>query len=64
MDDVPSYTQVTRAIGFCDEGLPHDVAERLIVEGFFQSVLEKLRQPDLHAAVWAAVEQKLPGSAG
>lgn len=43
-------------------GLAHDVAERLIVEGFFQSVLEKLHQPDLHTAVWAAVEQKLPGA--
>jgi len=41
-------------------GVSHEGAERLIVEGFFQSVLEKMQQPGLHAAVWSAVEQKLP----
>jgi Fe-S cluster assembly protein SufD len=40
-------------------GLDRPSAERLIVEGFFQAVLEKLAQPDLQAAVWSAVAEKL-----
>jgi Fe-S cluster assembly protein SufD len=33
-------------------GLTRQEAERLIVEGFFQSVIEKLAQPALQQAVW------------
>ena len=33
-------------------GLTQQEAERLIVEGFFQSVIEKLAQPALQQAVW------------
>src|SRR5919198_704929 len=33
-------------------GLDQATAERLIVEGFFQSVIERLEQPQLQAAVW------------
>jgi Fe-S cluster assembly protein SufD len=40
-------------------GLDRPSAERLIVEGFFQAVLEKLAHPDLQAAVWSAVAEKL-----
>jgi Fe-S cluster assembly protein SufD len=37
-------------------GLDRDSAERLVIEGFLQSVLQRLEHPDLQAAVWAAVE--------
>lgn len=40
-------------------GLDRDEAEQLIVEGFFQSVLEKLAAPELRDAVWAAIQRKL-----
>jgi Fe-S cluster assembly protein SufD len=36
-------------------GLTQSEAERLIVEGFFQSVIEKLRQPRMQEAVWSAL---------
>jgi Fe-S cluster assembly protein SufD len=39
-------------------GLDRDTAEELILEGFFQSVLERVCRPDLQADVWAAVEQR------
>jgi Fe-S cluster assembly protein SufD len=38
-------------------GLSRDTAERLVLEGFFQSVLEKLAQPDLQAAVWSLIDE-------
>lgn len=37
-------------------GLSHAEAERLIVEGFFQSVIDKLAQPALQQAVWDKLE--------
>jgi Fe-S cluster assembly protein SufD len=40
-------------------GLTRPDAEKLIVEGFFRSVLEKLKRPALEAAVWAATERQL-----
>jgi Fe-S cluster assembly protein SufD len=36
-------------------GVDLETAERLIVDGFFQSVLGKLEQPTLQEAVWAAI---------
>ncbi len=40
-------------------GLSRDEAEHLIVEGFFRSVLETLRAPDLEASVWKRIQRKL-----
>ncbi len=40
-------------------GLTREDAERLIVEGFFRSVLDKLGAPDLQASVWTRMERKL-----
>jgi Fe-S cluster assembly protein SufD len=40
-------------------GLDRATAEQLIVEGFFRSILEKLGQPALQAAVWARIADKL-----
>jgi Fe-S cluster assembly protein SufD len=37
-------------------GLTQQEAERLIVEGFFQSVIAKLEQPRMQEAVWNALE--------
>jgi Fe-S cluster assembly protein SufD len=36
-------------------GVDLETAERLIVDGFFQSVLAKLEQPTLQEAIWAAI---------
>jgi Fe-S cluster assembly protein SufD len=36
-------------------GLDRDTAERLIVEGFFRSVLDKLEAPAVQEAVWTAM---------
>jgi Fe-S cluster assembly protein SufD len=36
-------------------GVDLETAERLIVDGFFQSVLGKLEQPTLQEAIWAAI---------
>ena len=36
-------------------GLDRDSAERLIVEGFFQSTLSKLHLPSLEESVWSAI---------
>jgi Fe-S cluster assembly protein SufD len=38
-------------------GLSRDTAERLVLEGFFQSVLEKLAQPDMQAVVWSLIDE-------
>ncbi len=40
-------------------GLPRAEAEHLIVEGFFQSVLQKLAAPDLERGVWGAIQRTL-----
>ena len=40
-------------------GLDHDAAQALILEGFFQAVIEKLKMPALQAGVWSAVRRKL-----
>jgi Fe-S cluster assembly protein SufD len=42
-------------------GLTYDEAEALVLEGFFQSVLEKLASPELQSSIWAAVQPKLRG---
>jgi Fe-S cluster assembly protein SufD len=36
-------------------GLDLSTAERLIVDGFFQSVIQKLEQPALQEAIWSAI---------
>jgi len=38
-------------------GLDQATAERLIIEGFFQSVLRKVEMPSMEAAVWSAINQ-------
>jgi Fe-S cluster assembly protein SufD len=40
-------------------GLTYDEAEALVLEGFFQSVLEKLAEPELQAGIWAAIQPRL-----
>jgi len=44
-------------------GLDHAAAEALVIEGFFQSVMDKLDQPALRAAVLEAVAGSLSRSA-
>jgi Fe-S cluster assembly protein SufD len=38
-------------------GLESEIAERLIVEGFFQSVLQKVQMPAAEEAIWSAINQ-------
>jgi Fe-S cluster assembly protein SufD len=40
-------------------GLPHDEAEHLIVAGFFQEVLDRVRVPEVRATLERAVEHEL-----
>jgi Fe-S cluster assembly protein SufD len=40
-------------------GLPHDEAEALVLEGFYQTVLERLEQPGLQVRAWEALEARL-----
>jgi Fe-S cluster assembly protein SufD len=40
-------------------GLPRDVATRLIIDGFLQSLVERLGEGSLHDAVSAALERRL-----
>ena len=43
-------------------GLPRPVAERLIVRGFFQDVLDRIELQPVRDAVGAALEQRIPES--
>jgi Fe-S cluster assembly protein SufD len=45
-------------------GLPHNEALDLLLEGFFQSVVEKLEMPSLQIKVWDAVQRKLRSQEG
>jgi Fe-S cluster assembly protein SufD len=45
-------------------GVPTEVAERLIVLGFFDDLLARLPAPGLRAPLWEAVATKLAGAAG
>jgi Fe-S cluster assembly protein SufD len=40
-------------------GLPHEEAEHLIVAGFFQEILDRVRVPEIKAALERAVEHEL-----
>jgi Fe-S cluster assembly protein SufD len=40
-------------------GLDRTTAERLIVEGFFQSVLKKVELPSLEEALWSVINERL-----
>jgi Fe-S cluster assembly protein SufD len=44
-------------------GLDRDSAEKLVVEGFFQSVLRKLEMPSVEEAIWAAIAERNETSA-
>ena len=41
-------------------GLTRDEAERLIVRGFFEDVLERIAAADVRDAVAAAIEERIP----
>ena len=43
-------------------GLPRPVAERLIVRGFFQDVLDRIELQPVRDAVGAALEARIPES--
>ena len=45
-------------------GLPRDEALDLLLEGFFQTVVEKLEMPQLQISVWEAVQRKLRRAEG
>jgi Fe-S cluster assembly protein SufD len=45
-------------------GIPRDEAERLIVTGFFQEVLDRVSLPEVRAGLEAAIEGELRGGVG
>jgi Fe-S cluster assembly protein SufD len=47
------------ATGRFDDGIPEDVARRMVVRGFFGEILSRLPLPELRDRLEAAVEAEL-----
>jgi Fe-S cluster assembly protein SufD len=45
-------------------GIPHDVAERMLVEGYFASVVDRIPNAQLRSQIMTAVLAKAGGGAG